>query len=361
MGWKNPKWRLIPKYFKSGVFLQEDKEVAELENLKELSTPLTNTEDGSHNLPTLVRQLEDLQQRKTVYAPPIFPDVENPVTHEKSTTVVSQVHHPNLGPFGSFVEPAQPEEQPVETTTTKKEEEKVTPKTYTGAARLTGCATCAADHPKSAKEDESQEATEVTHNGQKRISLEAEKWRPEALFNQGGKQYSSVDLAQYIFWTGDETGVARAIEELISQGLLSRQAALNLLKQIRLEIENLQETYAKAGDNVAPSRLMKLNEIEKKQEADFAEYSLEEVIYQLAKVMFAQSLTDQSINGQAALQRLTSFLETEGAHGRISPGLQKKVLDIFLVALSDTLNENPKIMETAKLELGAFLHKLPSK
>lgn len=62
--------------------------------------------------------------------------------------------------------------------------------------------------------------------------------------------------------------------------------------------------------------------------ADFlyAEYSLEEVIYQLAKVMFAQSLTKGSEPAQHALQKLTEFLESEGVHGRISPTLQKKIL-----------------------------------
>lgn len=62
--------------------------------------------------------------------------------------------------------------------------------------------------------------------------------------------------------------------------------------------------------------------------ADFlyGEYSLEEVIYQLAKTMFTQSLTHGSEESQAALQKLTQFLESEGKHGRISPALQKKVL-----------------------------------
>ena len=62
--------------------------------------------------------------------------------------------------------------------------------------------------------------------------------------------------------------------------------------------------------------------------ADFlyGEYSLEEVIYQLAKTMFTQSLTHGSEESQQALQKLTHFLESEGKHGRISPALQKKVL-----------------------------------
>lgn len=62
--------------------------------------------------------------------------------------------------------------------------------------------------------------------------------------------------------------------------------------------------------------------------ADFlyGEYSLEEVIYQLAKTMFTQSLTHGSEESQNALQKLTQFLENEGKRGRISQSLQKKVL-----------------------------------
>lgn len=39
--------------------------------------------------------------------------------------------------------------------------------------------------------------------------------------------------------------MARAIEDLIDSGLLSREAALILLKEIRMSTDELQETYAK--------------------------------------------------------------------------------------------------------------------
>lgn len=38
---------------------------------------------------------------------------------------------------------------------------------------------------------------------------------------RNGGRYSALDLAQYVFWTGDEAGVARAIEDLIGEGLVS--------------------------------------------------------------------------------------------------------------------------------------------
>ena len=80
---------------------------------------------------------------------------------------------------------------------------------------------------------------------------------------------------------------------------------------------NKQDSVASYDEEGGRSRL-----------ADFlyGEYSLEEVIYQLAKTMFTQSLTHGSEESQSALQKLTQFLESEGKHGRISPALQKKVL-----------------------------------
>lgn len=88
--------------------------------------------------------------------------------------------------------------------------------------------------------------------------------------------------------------------------------------------------------------------------ADFlyAEYSLEEVIYHLAKVMFAQALTQGSQSAQEALQKFIGFLEEESNQGRISPALQKKVIDVLLAALSDTLLEHPELLNVARTYLG---------
>lgn len=68
--------------------------------------------------------------------------------------------------------------------------------------------------------------------------------------------------------------------------------------------------------------------LEKLRLADFlyTEYSLEEIIYQLSKIMFAQSLTRGSAEAQSALQKFTGFLETEAEAGHISRALEKKVL-----------------------------------
>lgn len=50
-------------------------------------------------------------------------------------------------------------------------------------------------------------------------------------------------MAQYIFWTGDEQGVAKAVEELIDEGLMSRENAIEFLNDIRLGIDYLENTY----------------------------------------------------------------------------------------------------------------------
>ncbi|XP_039447119.1 uncharacterized protein LOC120426424 isoform X2 [Culex pipiens pallens] len=252
----------------------------------------------------------------------------------------------------------------------------------------------------------------------------------EALLRHSGGQYSAFDMAQYVFWTGDEAGVARAVEELIQKGLMTRENAIKFLRDIRLGIDYLQNTYSNrpfksarhvknedgstvgspaeeitTTTTVAPPTeavmtnvettqqvtlapeilkvierlpsLLKLNELSEQTEstqdyddvvgrlrlADFlyAEYSLEEVIYQLAKVMFVQSLTQGSEPAQHALQKLTEFLESEGVHGRISPTLQKKILDVLLAALADTLAENPELMKAARSALGKHMEKIPQR
>lgn len=50
-------------------------------------------------------------------------------------------------------------------------------------------------------------------------------------------------MAQYVFWTGDEEGVAKAVEELIDNGMMSRETALEFLNDIRLGIDYLESTY----------------------------------------------------------------------------------------------------------------------
>ena len=36
-----------------------------------------------------------------------------------------------------------------------------------------------------------------------------------------GVQYTPLDMAEYVFWTGDEKGVTLAIEEFLQEGLVS--------------------------------------------------------------------------------------------------------------------------------------------
>lgn len=38
-----------------------------------------------------------------------------------------------------------------------------------------------------------------------------------------GVQYSPLDMAEYVFWTGDEKGVTMAIEEFLQDGMVSKR------------------------------------------------------------------------------------------------------------------------------------------
>ncbi|XP_023179813.2 uncharacterized protein LOC111605495 isoform X3 [Drosophila hydei] len=253
----------------------------------------------------------------------------------------------------------------------------------------------------------------------------------QSLLRNPNGQYSSFDMAQYVFWTGDETGVARAVEELIDENLITREGALKFLRDIRLGIEFLQRSYANRifpeelrqnhlKRNTLPSSTTtstttttttstttekpfmhldadaeavtpeigrgksldsftfwnKLKALESETPQDltdydetmgrakiveylYNEYSLEEILYKLAKVMFAQSLAHGSDEAQQELQKLTEFLEHEGNLGIIPVDLQKKVLRVLLTALSDTLTEHPELLPAARVNLANPFFRFP--
>lgn len=227
-----------------------------------------------------------------------------------------------------------------------------------------------------------------------------------------GIRYSPLDVAKYIFWTGDEKGVTSSIEEFLREDIMTGEEALTFLQEVKYDLDKLKNHYIQMGlnslqntkitddspmqlglntkgavfdkpelrsefnikqlrkgidnsqsvsrTNVDSSQSAKNTEedydelLERLRVADFlyTEYSLEEVIYQLAKVMFTQSLTRGSAEAQQALQKFTNFLEAEAEQGHISRALEKKVLDVLIASLSDTLNEHPELLTEARNSMG---------
>lgn len=205
-------------------------------------------------------------------------------------------------------------------------------------------------------------------------------------------QYSPQDLAEYVFYTGDERGATAAVEEFIQDGFLSREEAINYLEDIKHSLElirgqymqheedaysrkqekyqmgpelseirqQIKENFNKKTDYQDPASLQGMSEedyeelVERVKMADlmYNEYSLEEIIYQLAKIMFRQSLTKGSPEAQDSLQKFTDFLENEAQSGRISKTLEKKVLDVVIASLSDVLTQNPELVGVARESLG---------
>lgn len=431
------------------TLLPTDEDVLELEELKEKPIqndqitvddiePITNPEDI---LPTLQKQLE-LEKAKTTISLG-QPEEEEQISiphrpHHPTTSIHHEAPHrhedipanmeklPSKPFYGAarLTYGQNPETKLTSTTTSSSTTEHIDITTQSTTSTTTSSPAVTEQDSKS--EEWVSAELEATKNGERRsVDIKSPKVAESVLKHPDG-QYSSFDMAQYVFWTGDEAGVAKAVEEFIQEGLMSRENAIKFLRDIRIGIEYLQNSYAnrifpdhlkigsqkKAESSKTPATLIstlttdkpyesegsslnptfstnirktlegmpsllrlqeatndhnKENSIEydemsgRMRLADFlyAEYSLEEVIYQLAKVMFSQSLTHGSEQAQRALQRLTGFLETEGEHGRISPALQKKILDVLLAALSDTLSEHPELMASARAGLGNAFHKLP--
>lgn len=43
-----------------------------------------------------------------------------------------------------------------------------------------------------------------------------------------GVQYSPLDMAEYVFWTGDERGVTTAIEDFLQEGMVTMTTQTNI-------------------------------------------------------------------------------------------------------------------------------------
>ncbi|KPU79288.1 uncharacterized protein Dana_GF17388, isoform B [Drosophila ananassae] len=289
-------------------------------------------------------------------------------------------------------------------------------------------------HPNANKETIGDIVFDVVARTTERRSSSS-KMNAKSLLKSPNGQYSSFDMAQYIFWTGDETAVVKAVEELVQGKVITRENALKFLQDIRLGIEFLQRSYANrifpeevrqnqlkrhsppstippttstttttttstttekpfpevhaldpesriiAGVGALPVKnfdsfsfwnKIKVLDNEAQQDLNdydegrakiveylYNEYSLEEILYKLAKVMFAQSLSHGSDEAQMELQKLTEFLEREGNMGVIPLDLQKKVLRVLLSALSDTLTEHPELLPAARVNLANPFYRLP--
>ncbi|XP_059486750.1 uncharacterized protein LOC132203185 [Neocloeon triangulifer] len=195
---------------------------------------------------------------------------------------------------------------------------------------------------------------------------------------------SPMQLAEYVFWTGDEQGVSLAIQEFLQQGLISREEAVTFLREIRQSITILQNYYAErkaeqqAVEQEALERaaalqealaISRLHQEQQRQQAEsnkamsedeysdllqhlkdsdaqYTEYSLEEVIYQLAKLLFTQNLV--SGNGQAEAQnvmrKFSTFLKEE--RSQMPQQIQRKVFEVLSAALVDAMREQPLLAAT---------------
>ncbi|XP_068216347.1 uncharacterized protein [Palaemon carinicauda] len=209
-------------------------------------------------------------------------------------------------------------------------------------------------------------------------------------------RYTPLDLALYVYKTGDEEGVTLAIQELIAEGLMTAEEALNYLREIRenLHYLNLQDeqdqgqaadeedvnvgglkTMIKKNSLPLPLTEMSMGDpetvlnpdmdygllLERLRGQDYVstEYSLEEVIYQLAKILFKQAM-HREIGSEKALQEVAALLEKEAARGAITPEVEKKVLDIVVNSLVDSMNEENEFPAGPGPVLGGTNLKLPS-
>ncbi|XP_050540935.1 uncharacterized protein LOC126905349 isoform X3 [Daktulosphaira vitifoliae] len=236
---------------------------------------------------------------------------------------------------------------------------------------------------------------------------------------------SPQDMAEYIFFTKDDKSVTQAIEKLIQEGRLDREAALAYLALIDKELYRLNVRYSdtpldvskdfdspikyhksydspefndilddtsaelKEIQQILREKFDKRNKVLDEEDDEtphddhakmrltdsqyqqlleslssidytYAQTMMDEIIYQLAKVMFNQALYIGGTEAQESLQKFTDFLEAEASQGRISRALEKKILELLILSLSDTLNEHPELLAAAKQGFSKYLDTYPN-
>ncbi|RZF46197.1 hypothetical protein LSTR_LSTR011551, partial [Laodelphax striatellus] len=180
-----------------------------------------------------------------------------------------------------------------------------------------------------------------------------------------GVQFSPMDMAEYIFWVGDEKGVTMAIEDFLQEGYMSREEAINYLEEIKFILNYLQSHYAEQVQKDGVSRAEQshqlrknLDLVERAKQARSEASELMEVRQQLREQMSKKNIESmesdpllRSSEAQEALEKFTRFLEAEAEEGRISRSLEKKVLDVLIASLTDTLTEHPELVAVARESL----------
>ncbi|XP_065581691.1 uncharacterized protein LOC136041065 [Artemia franciscana] len=181
---------------------------------------------------------------------------------------------------------------------------------------------------------------------------------------------TSRDMAEYIFWTGDEISVTQAIKDFIKQGMLSPNEAISFLEDVRNHLKRMQIRYG-VLDNVSqpmesrhvPEYLddnqnkvafqpemavppmgmaPEITNVPVSDESD--DLSLREMLYQMGKIFFRQSIkTEGARDTEKALHSLAQYLDDETNTGRISEQVKAQILEVLFASLVDAVNENGEL------------------
>ncbi|CAK1546268.1 unnamed protein product [Leptosia nina] len=407
---------------------KSDVPVEQLEKLKMEDLPTENQELKSehmeyHRLDT-VQANGELVSRLEQHASAEAVDDEKPRMHSET-----QVDLPAKDIHKTLVQDGDRLSVVDGTPTTTVPSEEQTAKVFHGAARLI--------QPGSATTNPSNGHTAVRRAFNADITKET-KNNMDHYSSYAGVQYSPLDMAEYVFWTGDEHGVTNAIEEFLQEGLMTKEEAIAFLQEIKFNIDYLRAHYAqtvnaenaqqekmrnalieqnakmyqyrpmlqsfpfggspdivrsiagkswdmsnnlgvvpalpvstdlrpeiakRAYDPMLQTNVISTSDydrdgpivseeeyeemMDKLRAADtlYTEYTLEEVIYQLAKMMFSQSLSREPASARASMQRFMTFLEMEAERGQLSRNIEKKVLDVMIAALTDTIGDHPELLQ----------------
>jgi len=185
--------------------------------------------------------------------------------------------------------------------------------------------------------------------------------------------YTPQDIAEYIFWTGNEREVVDALNDFLKEGIVGKEDVIKFVADVKTELRLLGNRFdsvvtsrPREGPQMGNPNLIEFGSSDvglrekrihdsgvgvghatKDEEADYDELvqtmnamnmklredSLKEIIYRLAREVFSERFGEHSIS------RFVHFVEDATSSGHIPKDLEKQILDTMVSALVDTLFE----------------------
>jgi len=132
--------------------------------------------------------------------------------------------------------------------------------------------------------------------------------------------FSAADLAEYVLETGDQASVVQLLEQMIMEGELSEEQALNYVESIKAYLDEAEKNSEESVDEEEKIREILL---ERKLEESMLKQKMREE--EEAREEFMNDLVNEKLAENESVLKINNFLESSLREGKISSRLYNRI------------------------------------